>query len=179
MAKESTTPTEINIRKATRSDAKLLAELGKLSFYEAFSTQTAPHDMEAHLQTAFNVNEIIDQLNNDQSVFFIVEIKSSPGGYAYLYPTTPPKLIKEPNPIQLIRFYLRKNYYGQGVGNELMKACLKEAHAQGYRSVWLSSWELNDRANAFYKKWQFSIVGRQKFVVGSDSQTDFVFIRRI
>jgi ribosomal protein S18 acetylase RimI-like enzyme len=60
-----------------------------------------------------------------------------------------------------------------------MKACLAEALSRGYRSVWLSSWELNHRANSFYKKWKFRIVGRAKFKVGSDIQNDFIFARRI
>ena len=44
-------------------------------------------------------------------------------------------------------------------------------------TVWLSSWELNRRANAFYEKWHFKVVGRQQFVVASDIQNDFIFRR--
>jgi len=170
---------DINIRKANLSDAELLVELGRQSFYEAFATQTDPQDMQAHLQAAFNIKKINVELKNAQSLFFIIEIESSPAGYAYLHPRIPPDCITDPDPIQLIRFYLRKDYYGRGLGNALMKACLKKAKAQGYRSIWLSSWELNDRANLFYKKWQFKIAGRQKFTVGSDIQNDYIFTRKI
>jgi ribosomal protein S18 acetylase RimI-like enzyme len=79
--------------------------------------------------------------------------------------------------LQLIRFYLLENYYGLGVGNSLMQSCLAESSARGYRTVWLSSWELNGRANAFYKRWHFKVVGQQKFVIGSDVQNDFIFRR--
>jgi diamine N-acetyltransferase len=58
-----------------------------------------------------------------------------------------------------------------------MQACLNESSARGYRTVWLSSWELNGRANAFYKRWHFKVTGRQKFVVGSDVQNDFILRR--
>lgn len=171
--------TAFNIRKAELSDAELLVELGRQSFYEAFATQTDPQDMETHLRRAFNIDEINSELKRGHSLFFIIEIESSPAGYAYLYPKIPPGCITYCDPIQMERFYLRKNYYGQGVGDALMKACLKEAKALGYRSVWLSSWELNDRANSFYKKWQFEIAGRQKFEVGSDVQNDYIFARKI
>jgi diamine N-acetyltransferase len=60
-----------------------------------------------------------------------------------------------------------------------MKACLETAGSGGFKAVWLSSWELNHRANAFYKKWEFEIVGRAKFKVGSDIQNDFIFVRSI
>jgi len=179
MRRKSTKLPEISIRNAGPTDVDLLVELGKLSFYEAFSEETAPDDMTDHLQTAFEVEDIKAQLNSDQSIFIILEIDASAAGYAYLQPETPPDCVKGPDTIQLVRLYLRRKYYGRDVGNTLMKACLEEARLRGYRSVWLSSWELNHRANSFYKKWEFEIVGRAKFKVGSDIQDDFIFARRI
>ena len=170
---------EINIRNAGPTDLDLLVELGKLSFYEAFAEETAPQDLADHLQTAFKVEDIKAQLNSDQSIFIILEMDASAAGYAYLQPQTPPDCVKDPDTIQLVRLYLRRKYYGRDVGNTLMKACLEEALLRGYRSVWLSSWELNHRANSFYKKWEFQIVGSAKFKVGSDIQNDFIFTRSI
>jgi len=163
------------IRKADRQDAELLVELGKRAFYEAFTEQTAPEDMTAYLQTTFSIEETKTQLNNKDSLYLIIELQADSVGYAYLYPTRPPGCIKDPKAFQLIRFYLLKKCYGLGLGNILMQTCLDESHVRGYRSVWLSSWELNGRANAFYKRWQFKIVGRQKFMVGSDVQNDHIF----
>ena len=165
------------IRRANRQDAELLVELGKRAFYEAFAEQTAPDDMTAYLQTTFSIEETKTQLNNKDSLYLIMELQDDSVGYAYLYPARPPECIKDPKAIQLIRFYLLKKCYGLGVGNILMQTCLDESYARGYRSVWLSSWELNGRANAFYKRWHFKVVGRQKFVVGSDIQNDFIFTR--
>ena len=179
MRKKSTKLPEINIRNAGLTDVDLLVELGKLSFYEAFSEETAPEDMADHLQTAFEIEDIKAQLNSDQSIFIILETDASAAGYAYLHPETPPDCVKDPATIQLVRLYLRRKYYGRDVGNTLMKACLEEALSREYRSVWLSSWELNHRANAFYNKWEFQIVGRAKFKVGSDIQNDFIFARKI
>ncbi len=167
------------IRTAGPSDAELLVELGRVSFYEAFSEETAAPDMADYLQTAFKVEDIKAQLNNGQSLFIIIEIDASAAGYAYLHPGIPPDCVKDPDTIQLVRLYLRRKYYAHDIGNTLMKACLAEALARGYRSVWLSSWELNRRANSFYKKWNFRIVGRTKFKVGSDIQNDFIFTRGI
>jgi ribosomal protein S18 acetylase RimI-like enzyme len=167
------------VKQATALDASLLTELGKRSFYEAFSNQTSSQDMQAHLRSAFNKKEIENQLNDARSLFLIVETQPEPAGYAFLFPTVLPDCIKASAAIQLVRFYLVKKYYGRGVGNALMQSCLEESRAHGYHSIWLSSWELNHRANAFYKKWHFKEVGRQKFTVGSDVQNDIIFSRRI
>ena len=170
---------EINIRVADPADAHLLAELGRTSFYEAFAEETNPDDMAEHLETAFKIEDITEQLGSDASLFIIIESGSVAAGYAYLYHADPPRCVKTPNPIQLVRLYLRRQYYGRNLGNALMKACLEKAGSKGFESVWLSTWELNHRANAFYKKWDFEVVGRAKFKVGCDIQNDFIFARRI
>lgn len=179
MEKKPTELPAVSIRLAGPMDADLLVALGRTMFYEAFSEQTDPQDMESHLQNAFKIDEIRRQLNGDRAFFLLIEVDSKVAGYAYLDAESSPASIKAPNPIQLVRLYLRQDYYGRNVGNYLMKACLETARSKGFEAVWLSSWELNHRANAFYKKWKFEIVGRAKFRVGSDIQDDFIFTRRI
>lgn len=179
MENKSPELSEFSIRIADPDDADLLAELGRSSFYEAFAEETAPEDMAEHLRTAFKIEDITKQLNNVRSTFIIIETSAVAAGYAYLHPEEPPRCVKTPNPIQLVRFYLGKDYYGRNVGNKLMTACLKIARSRGFQSVWLSTWEFNHRANAFYKKWKFEIVGQAKFTVGMDIQNDFIFAREI
>ena len=179
MERESKASPEFKIRIADAADAELLLELGRSSFYEAFAQETAPEDMAEHLKTAFKIEVITEQLNSDQSLFVIIESESAAAGYAYLHHAKPPDCVKMPNPLQLARLYLRKQFYGRNFGNALMKACLETAHSRGFESVWLSTWELNHRANAFYKKWDFRVVGQAKFKVGGDIQNDFIFARTI
>ena len=179
MKKKSPELSEITIRIAEPVDAELLVDLGRSSFYDAFAEETAPEDMAEHLRRTFKIEDITEQLKNDQSLFIIIEIGSVAAGYAYLHPGNPPDCVKTPNPVQLNRFYLRKDYYGRNVGNTLMKACLDFARSRGFQSVWLSTWEFNHRASAFYKKWKFEIAGRAKFTVGSDIQNDNIFVRSI
>jgi predicted N-acetyltransferase YhbS len=165
------------IRAADRGDAELLVELAKQAFYEAFADRTASNDMAAYLQSTFTIDKVKTELNDKDSLYLIAELETEAVGYAYLSKARPPGCIEDPDAIQLTRLYLRKKGYGLGVGNSLMQACLNESRARGYRTVWLSSWELNGRANAFYKRWHFKVAGRQKFVVGSDVQNDYVFSR--
>ena len=179
MPKKIPQSSEINIRIAGPSDADLLIELGRTSFYEAFAEETSPEDMAEHLKTAFKIEDITEQLQSEQSLFIIIESGSVAAGYAHLYHADPPRCVNTVSPIQLVRFYLRRQYYGRNLGNALMKACLEKARSKGFESVWLSTWEMNHRANAFYKRWDFEIIGRAKFKVGSDIQNDFIFARTI
>jgi ribosomal protein S18 acetylase RimI-like enzyme len=169
--------TDAVIRKAHRQDAELLVELGRRTFREAFAAQNSPEDVATHLRATFSLDDIKTQLDDKDTLYLIIDLRAEPVGYAYLYPTQPPTAIKDPMAIQLIRFYLLEKCYGLGIGNALMKSCLAESAARGYRTIWLSSWELNGRANAFYRRWHFKVVDRQQFVVGSDVQNDFIFMR--
>ena len=111
--------------------------------------------------------------------YIIAEIGSNPVGYVYSHPAAAPECVKNEAAVKLERLYLRKQYYGCGVADTLMQTTLDESRFSGYQAIWLSSWELNDRANAFYKKWKFKVVGRQKFTVGSDIQNDYIFSRKL
>ena len=167
------------VRKALPLDVDRLIKLGKRCFYEAFKDVTAPDDMEAYLTSTFRKSEIENQLMDDRSLIYIAEIGSEPAGYIYSYPASLPECVKDKAAIKLVRLYLRERYYGCGVGDALMQNSIEESRFRGHQSIWLSSWELNDRANAFYKKWKFKVVGRQKFTVGGDIQNDYILSRKI
>ena len=169
----------VTIRKALPKDVELLIKLGKRCFYEAFNDMTAPEDMAAYLTSTFQESEIKCQVTDDRSLFYIAEIDSNPAGYVYSHPAIAPDCVKNEAAIKLERIYLRKQYYGCGVADTLMQTAIDESRFRGYQVIWLSSWELNDRANAFYKKWEFKVVGRQKFTVGSDIQNDYILSRKL
>jgi GNAT superfamily N-acetyltransferase len=81
--------------------------------------------------------------------------------------------------VELNRFYLVQDWVGQGAGSRLMQACLEEARQTGHDIIWLGVWEKNDRAIAFYRKWDFVEVGRHPFLLGEDLQVDLVMQRRL
>ena len=53
------------------------------------------------------------------------------------------------------------------------------AVALGGQQMWLSVWERNPRAIAFYGKCGFRLVGTKDFWVGSDRQTDHVMVAEL
>ena len=57
-----------------------------------------------------------------------------------------------------------------------MRACKASAEAKGGRTLWLGVWEHNPRAIKFYEKCGFGGVGTQRFLLGTDLQTDRVMV---
>jgi ribosomal protein S18 acetylase RimI-like enzyme len=60
-----------------------------------------------------------------------------------------------------------------------MAACLDVVRELGGRTAWLSVWERNPRAIAFYGKQGFVQAGTTEFWVGPDCQTDHVMTRTV
>jgi ribosomal protein S18 acetylase RimI-like enzyme len=100
-------------------------------------------------------------------------------GYAQVRHSSPPECVSGPSPVELWRFYVDLPYQGRGVAQRLMRAVHLAAQALGGQTIWLSVWEHNPRAIAFYKKCGFADVGSKDFWLGSDRQTDRVMAAQV
>lgn len=167
----------IGVRQAEIQDNKLLAEIGAETFYDSFAADNTPEDIAAYLSASFNPVKQGTELADSQSRFLIAEINNEAVGYTHLRFSAVPKAVAGQKPIEISRFYVRKPWIGKGVGTHLMKGCLQEARAAGCDVIWLSVWEKNLRAIAFYRNWGFSKVGNQTFQLGNDLQQDLLMKR--
>ncbi len=73
----------------------------------------------------------------------------------------------------LSKFYLAAESRGTGAAKAMMDRVFDDARELGFTSVWLGTAKLNHRANGFYTKAGFEIVGEREFpltetVVGDD-----------
>ena len=95
-------------------------------------------------------------------------------GFVQLRAGRPPACITGARPLELLRFYVAREWHGRGVAQELMEAARTAARSRGAGTLWLGVWERNPRARAFYGKSGFRDVGSQIFLLGTDEQTDRV-----
>ena len=82
-------------------------------------------------------------------------------------------------PIELSRLYSHQEYIGKGVGQNLMDECLERAKRHDHDVMWLGVWEYNPRAQRFYEKNGFRVVGKHVFQLGTDPQTDLLMQREL
>jgi diamine N-acetyltransferase len=167
------------IRKATRKDNHILAELGARTFADSFAADNTPEDMAAYLAGAFSPEKQAKEMADPGTLFLIAEVDGEPVGYTRLRQDPPPACIKGIHPIEIVRLYSVKEWIGRGVGAALMQACLNEAAHDGYDVIWLDVWEKNPRAITFYQKWGFEKVGEQGFQLGDDLQHDWLMARKV
>jgi len=170
---------QVTIRNAKSTDAGLLAELGRRTFEETFSSDNTAEDMAAYVTSSFSVAQQSAELADPQSTFLIGEVDGVAAGYAKLQGGKASDAVEGSRPTELVRLYVSSEWHGRGVGEALMRACLDEARNAGYKTIWLGVWERNERAQAFYRKWNFRAVGEHIFQLGSDPQRDILMQREL
>ncbi len=75
--------------------------------------------------------------------------------------------------VELSKCYARAAHHGQGVAGAMITASVEAARQRGAAAMWLGVNLYNARANRFYEKNGFVIVGRKMFMVGDEPQEDF------
>ena len=167
------------IRRGNPEDAALLAELGARTFSETFAIDNTREDMDAYLASAFSPARQAAELANPHCLVQIADSDGVAVGYAMLREGNVPPSVAGHKPIELVRLYVSRESLGSGVGAALMQACIDEGKKRGYETLWLGVWEHNQRAQAFYRKWNFIEVGTHLFQLGDDPQTDLLMQRAI
>lgn len=169
----------IAIKHADVSDAKVIADVGSRSFYDAFAEGNTPENMQNYLAEKFNVEHVTEEISNPDAEFCLAYFNNTPCGYLKLIKSTLPEQIKDLNSLELQRIYVLKEYYDKKIGKEMMQFAVDFAKNNGYDSIWLGVWQLNYRAVNFYKKWGFETFGTRNFKLGTDVKDDFLMIKKL
>ena len=79
------------------------------------------------------------------------------------------EFIESKDVCQLQKIYVLKDFLSMGIGFELQDALLNEAKELGFKKVWLSVLNSNERAINFYKKTGFESIGNHDFQIGKEN----------
>ena len=168
---------DIPIRRAVLDDVPALAAFGARTFEDAFAAGNTREDMTAYLAAAYGEAQQRAEVLDSHIATLIAEHGAEIAAFAQVRRGrgTPPCVATQA-PVELWRFYVDRPWHGTGLAQQLMRAACDTARELGGASVWLSVWERNPRAIAFYTKCGFADVGVKSFQVGSDCQTDRVLV---
>jgi diamine N-acetyltransferase len=166
----------IHIRRGNLEDAPMLAELAARTFAEAFAAENTPEDLQAHLESSYGVAQQSRELSDPNEITLLAFSGEILIAFAQVRRKLPPACVTQEQAIEVHRFYVDRTAHGKGVAQELMTAVKAAAIDFDAKHLWLSAWERNPRAVAFYGKMGFEIVGTADFVVGSDVQTDHIMV---
>ncbi len=169
----STTP-HVLVRRAVPDDAIRFATLCVSTFRETYLGACDPAEVERHIATHFTDERIAAELVDQGASILVAAEGDQLVGYAVLRPASTTACVTGPHPVELARLYVERDRFGTGVGASLMRACHQEAARRGGETIWLSVWDQNARALAFYRKCGFRLVGTMPFDFGGTIYEDLV-----
>lgn len=167
------------IRTATAADAAALHELAAATFALACPPGTTAEAIADFIATTLSVEKFEGYLADPTRTLLLAEVDGAAAGYTMLVFEDPHDADVAASvtlrPVaELSKLYAREEFHGQGIALLLMQASIDAARSRGVAGVWLGVNQFNARANRFYEKSGFAIVGTKKFLVGEKYEDDFV-----
>ncbi len=164
------------VRPATAADAPLLSRLGAETFRETYAGQMRDQDIAEYVGATYNSGRQARELADPTLGYVVLDGGSEAAGFALVRAGHDCPAVPGTDVAELVRFYVRAPWQGRGLGRTLMDAVLAEARRLGGRRIWLSVWERNARAIAFYERMGFRVAGTRFFQLGADRQNDYVMV---
>ncbi len=164
----------IILQKAVFSDAENILNIAKTTFSETFLEHNTVENLNLYLDEHLTLLSISNQLLNSSSNFYLAFINNEIVGYLKVNFADAQTELRDKVSLEIERIYVLKSYHRQKIGQALMDKAIKVAKASGLQYVWLGVWENNKKGIAFYQKNRFDIFDTHVFMIGSDSQTDFL-----
>lgn len=163
---------DITYRSAVKNDAVELKSLFERSFVATFGHLYADVDLATFLQgnsTAVWVERITDPAIDVR----IAVCGDNPVGYGLLGPVTLPVEPRGPA-LELRHLYFDSNHLGTGAAQTVIEWIISRVLEREAASLYLSVYEGNHRARAFYARYGFEEVGPYTFMVGDHADRDII-----
>ena len=168
------------LRRAVEADAAALSLVASASFLEAFAGVLDGADIVAHCAANSSVAAFKTWIGDPASIVAIAEADAGAAPLGYTVLTTPDLPIPpQEGDIELKRIYALYQTHGSGLGAALMHRAFDDARAIDRRRMLLGVYGGNARAQRFYAKQGFSVIGTRRFRVGATWHDDLVFARTL
>lgn len=167
----------IHIKRATLENIQDLQILSISTFYATYQHKNTKENFEQYVASAFNEKQLLKELNNPNSYFYLVYNLEELIGYLKLNIGNAQTETHPDNHLEIERIYLQESHHGKGMGKQMIDFALACSKTLGKSIVWLGVWSENPNAIGFYEHHGFRRYAEHTFVVGDDEQVDFLLKR--
>lgn len=178
-----TKPVEpIFIGKATEADAAAMAEMGGNTFTATFGSSVSKEDLKDFLTATYSAEAIVAELADSSKTYLVARTThGAVVGIAQLYrgQTHSSVAAAAHEVAEMQKVYVDTKMHGQGVGSKLIAAIEKLARDEGFKKLWLTVWEENEKAQKLYERLGYVKTGDIDFVTGTCVQTDWVLAKTL
>ena len=177
-------PAAFSVRRASATDATALAVVAAETFPLACPPDTLPESIATFIAAHLTESRFRTYLGDPDYALFIGEVDGAAAGYTMIVFGEPRDAdvavaVTTRPTAELSKVYVREGFHGLGLARDLVAASVEEARSRAAVSVWLGVNQHNARANRFYEKQGFLLVGTKRFLVGERYEDDFVRARSL
>ena len=169
-----------DVRPAVESDADELAEVAARTFPLACSPSVAADNIAACITATLSPQCFRAYLADPDRLVLAATESGRVIGYAMMVRGADDDVASSAESrlsVELSKMYLLPDHHGGGMAAALMAAGIAWAAKSGAAAVWLGVNQNNHRAQTFYRKHGFEVVGTRTFQVGAILENDFVMTR--
>lgn len=176
----------MTVRRALPSEAAALAEVAGATFALACPPDADPAAIADFVATVLSEASFTRYLADPARMLLVDE--EAPGapfvGYTMLVagePSDPDVAgsIRVRPTAELSKIYVREGSHGRGTAATLLAASIDAVRDAGALGMWLGTNVENERAQRFYRKHGFEVVGTKRFKLGDRYEDDLVFERAL
>lgn len=170
------------VRPATASDVEALARVAAATFALACPPHLTIERIDAFIEGVLSRTRFEEYVGDPEKRVLIAEHAGQAIGYALLVAAEPydadvaAALRRRPT-VELSKIYVLPAAHGTGAARLLMQAGLDWARERAAVGVWLGVNQQNERAQRFYAKSGFEVVGTKRFLVGDRYEDDYTMER--
>jgi ribosomal protein S18 acetylase RimI-like enzyme len=162
----------VEIREATPADASEIAAVAEEAWHEVHAPIIGKQRTEAFLTRYYDTESLREVIDSDGWSTHVADAGDELAGFVSGGPDD-----ERPDLFYLNRIYLRRAYWGNGIGSRLLGAFERDVATRGYGEMSLRVMVENDRAVQFYERNGFE---RHEKLYDEEVGTDsYVYVKEL
>jgi len=172
-------PPDLHLRPATQADATTIAALAIQVFLDTYAADGVRPDLAREALSVCSVQAFETRLREPHRRILLAERGEGLLGFAELLLQARPAPATDVAGAELVRLYVQPRSHGNGVGRILLSAAEAATRDAGLDLLWLTAWDGNTSARAFYARCGYADAGATTYVFEDRSYGNRVLVRRL
>ncbi len=164
----------LRYQKCSTAQLDILVKIARETFVAAFEKDNNPDDFEDYMAKAFHPEKVKQELQNEESFFYLVHDSEELVGYIKLNVGSAQRDVHDPDALEIERIYVLEAHQGRNFGSQMLHKIIELTKELGKHYIWLGVWERNKGAIRFYQRHGFDKFGEHAYYIGKDKQTDWL-----
>jgi GNAT superfamily N-acetyltransferase len=169
---------DYRLRLACPTDAVTIAALSVQVFLDTYATEGVRPDLAIEAFETYSTEAFTQRLAQGERTFILTEAGTGLLGFAEVL------LLPLPTPAggitgaQLVRLYVQPAGHRKGIGRALLSQAEQAVVAVGLPGLWLTAWDGNLDARAFYARMGYTDIGATTYSFQGNTYANRVISRR-